>query len=205
MTVAAAVVAAVLAAGTGGAVAGRLVTSAQIKDNTVASVDLKDGSATGADVKNGSLTGADVKNGSLTGADVAGGVGTVRYRFDNTGSETNTRAISMTLPAGSYVLTGSMWASTANNAATSAIVVCQFVAPTAASLPGGDGSAVFSTHASQSSAIGYGRTMSSVPVTLEDDGLVTWSCSKYEGANVSLYQARLQAVPAGGVVVSTAP
>jgi uncharacterized protein YjbI with pentapeptide repeats len=210
----------VLVAGTGGAVAAGLVTSAQIKDNTVASVDLRNGSAagvdvkdgsltgadvgngslTGADVGNGSLTGADVQDGSLTGADVAGGVGTVRYAFQN-GTATNNKAVAMTLPAGSYVLTGSMWASTSTTTATSASVVCQFATPTAGpSLPGGDGYAVFTVHAVPDTSTGYGRTISSVPVTLASAGNVTWSCSKFQGANVSLYQARLQAVPVGGVV-----
>lgn len=59
--------------GAGGAVAGGLITSAQIKDNTILSRDVHDGTLTGADVHDGSLTGADVRDGSLTGADIKDG------------------------------------------------------------------------------------------------------------------------------------
>lgn len=45
----------VLASGTGGAVAGALITGKQIKDGTVTSIDIANGSLTGADVRNGTL------------------------------------------------------------------------------------------------------------------------------------------------------
>jgi hypothetical protein len=62
--VAAAVVLAV--ATTGGAVAGGLVTSKQIKNNTIKSKDVKNNNLQGIDVLDGSLTGDDVANGSLS-------------------------------------------------------------------------------------------------------------------------------------------
>jgi uncharacterized protein YjbI with pentapeptide repeats len=57
--------------GTGTAVAGGLITSAKIKNNTVKSIDVRDNNLKGVDVLDGSLTGADVQDGSLGGADVA--------------------------------------------------------------------------------------------------------------------------------------
>lgn len=62
-----------LVACTGGAVAGGLVTSAKIKNNTIQSVDVHDGTLTGTDVKDSSLTGSDVRDGSLSGADIRDG------------------------------------------------------------------------------------------------------------------------------------
>lgn len=59
--------------GTGTAVAGGLITSAKIKNNTVKSIDVRNNNLKGVDVRDGSLTGADVADGSLTGADVANG------------------------------------------------------------------------------------------------------------------------------------
>lgn len=66
--------------GGGSAVAGSLVTSAQIKDNTIRSVDvlngtvrsldIRDNSVGTVDVRDGSLTGADVRDGTLTNADI---------------------------------------------------------------------------------------------------------------------------------------
>lgn len=69
--VAAAVVIAV--ASTGGAVAGGLITSKQIKNNTIKSIDVRDGSLTGTDIADGSIKGADVGDGSLGTADLADG------------------------------------------------------------------------------------------------------------------------------------
>lgn len=59
--------------GGGSAVAGSLITSARIKDNTIQSIDVHNGTLGGIDVRDGSLTGADVKAGSLTGSDVKDG------------------------------------------------------------------------------------------------------------------------------------
>ncbi|MGY2876027.1 hypothetical protein ACVW00_003217 [Marmoricola sp. URHA0025 HA25] len=59
--------------GTGTAVAGGLITSAKIKNNTVKSIDVRDGNLKGVDVADGSLSGADVADGSLNDADVADG------------------------------------------------------------------------------------------------------------------------------------
>jgi hypothetical protein len=59
--------------GTGTAVAGGLITSAKIKNNTVKSIDVKDNNLKGADVADGSLGGADIADGSLGGADIADG------------------------------------------------------------------------------------------------------------------------------------
>ncbi|RNL77432.1 hypothetical protein [Nocardioides marmorisolisilvae] len=66
--------AAVLAVfGGGTAVAGSLITSAQIKDSTIVGADVKNSGLTGSDVKNSSLTGSDVKANSLTGYDIKNG------------------------------------------------------------------------------------------------------------------------------------
>ena len=66
--------AAVLAvATTGGAVAGGLITSKQIKNNTIKSIDVRDGNLTGTDIADGSVKGADIGDGSVTGGDVADG------------------------------------------------------------------------------------------------------------------------------------
>ena len=63
--------AAVLAVfGGGTAVAGSLITSAQIKDSTIVGADVKNSGLTGSDIKSNSLTGYDVKNGSLSNADI---------------------------------------------------------------------------------------------------------------------------------------
>jgi hypothetical protein len=57
--------------GTGTAVAGGLITSAKIKNNTVKSIDVRDNNLKGVDVRDGSLTGVDILDSSLSGADVA--------------------------------------------------------------------------------------------------------------------------------------
>jgi hypothetical protein len=62
----------VLAGGTG-AVAGSLVTSAKIKNNTIQSIDVKNNALTGLDVKNSALNGADIADSSLGGADIKDG------------------------------------------------------------------------------------------------------------------------------------
>jgi len=59
--------------GTGTAVAGGLITSAKIKNNTVKSIDVRDNTLKGLDVLDGGLTGADLLDGSVSGADVADG------------------------------------------------------------------------------------------------------------------------------------
>jgi len=61
----------VLTAGTGGAVAGAMITGKQIKNNTVTTKDIKNNSLTGADVADGSLAGADVADGSLESTDLS--------------------------------------------------------------------------------------------------------------------------------------
>lgn len=63
--------AAVLAVfGGGTAVAGSLITSAQIKDSTIVGKDVKNSGLTGSDVKSSSLTGYDIKNGTLSNSDI---------------------------------------------------------------------------------------------------------------------------------------
>jgi hypothetical protein len=58
--------------GASGAVAGGLITSKKIKNNTIKSIDVKDGTLTGTDVADGSLGGADLADGSVAKADIAG-------------------------------------------------------------------------------------------------------------------------------------
>ena len=66
--------AAVLAVfGGGTAVAGSLITSAQIKNGTIVGADVKDGGLKGADIKNSSLKGEDIADGGIKGADVKNG------------------------------------------------------------------------------------------------------------------------------------
>ncbi|WP_370288412.1 hypothetical protein [Nocardioides sp.] len=55
----------VVAAGSGGAVAGALITGKQIKNESVTGADLKNGTVTGVDLKDGALSGAEVRDGSL--------------------------------------------------------------------------------------------------------------------------------------------
>jgi hypothetical protein len=65
--------AAVLAvATTGGAVAGGLVTSAKIKNNTIKSIDVRNNNLTGVDIADGSIGSADVADGSIGAGDLAG-------------------------------------------------------------------------------------------------------------------------------------
>jgi hypothetical protein len=61
----------VVLGGTGTAVAGDLINSADIKNNSIKGTDLRDESVTGTDVGNGTLTGADIADQSLTSADLA--------------------------------------------------------------------------------------------------------------------------------------
>jgi hypothetical protein len=60
----------IVVAGGGGAVAGGLVTSAKIKNNTIQSIDVKNNALTGTDIKNSTLGAADVKDFSLTNQDI---------------------------------------------------------------------------------------------------------------------------------------
>jgi len=63
--------AAVLAVfGGGTAVAGSLITSAQIKDSTIVGADVKNGGLTGTDLKDSSVKGVDIKSSSLTSSDI---------------------------------------------------------------------------------------------------------------------------------------
>jgi len=59
--------------GTGTAVAGGLITSAKIKNNTVKSIDVRNNNLKGVDVRDGSLSGADIAASSLDGSDVVDG------------------------------------------------------------------------------------------------------------------------------------
>lgn len=56
--------------GTGTAVAGSLITSANIKNNTIRSVDVRTNSLQSSDIRNGTINSADVADGSLSNADV---------------------------------------------------------------------------------------------------------------------------------------
>lgn len=113
--IAAAVVLAV--ATTGGAVAGGLVTSAKIKNNTIKSIDVRNGTLTGTDVADGSLGGADIANGSLSGADLAGGtLASAFSTFHDAGvsvqnqvSGEDPTVLSLNVPAGSYVFSATTW------------------------------------------------------------------------------------------------
>ncbi|MCP9487417.1 MAG: collagen-like protein [Gaiellaceae bacterium MAG52_C11] len=58
---------------TGTAVAGALITGAQIKNNTVSTLDLANNSARSIDVKDNSLTSVDIHNGALKAIDFAPG------------------------------------------------------------------------------------------------------------------------------------
>ena len=58
---------------TGGAVAGGLITSKQIKNNTIKSIDVRNGNLTGTDIADGSLGSADIADNSVTTNDVANG------------------------------------------------------------------------------------------------------------------------------------
>ncbi|MFL6159984.1 MAG: hypothetical protein ACJ72D_28175 [Marmoricola sp.] len=63
-------VAVLVLCGTTGAVAGGLVTSAKIKNNTIQSVDVKNNALTGTDIKNSSLGSADIADYSLSNQDI---------------------------------------------------------------------------------------------------------------------------------------
>ena len=60
--------------GASGAVAGGLITSKKIKDNTIKSRDVRTNTLTSSDVADGGLTGADIANGSVGAADLGAGV-----------------------------------------------------------------------------------------------------------------------------------
>jgi hypothetical protein len=57
--------------GGGAAVAGGLITSAKIKDNTILSRDVHNNALAGVDVRDSSLTGADIADGSLSNGDIS--------------------------------------------------------------------------------------------------------------------------------------
>ncbi len=59
--------------GTGSAVAGSMITSANIKDNTIRSVDLQTGSVRSVDVRDNSVGTVDLRDGSVSGTDIADG------------------------------------------------------------------------------------------------------------------------------------
>jgi hypothetical protein len=139
-------------------------------------------------------------------------VGTVQYRYDNTVGK-NSKGISLTLPAGSYVLTASMVASAdatsqADSWAT-ATVQCSFSIPGTTLEDGLSGLTLFNVHRTASSVFANGRGSSSVPLTLTTAGTVTFSCFRSLGTTtvpeIDLAQARIQAVPVGGVQVQTPP
>jgi hypothetical protein len=81
--------------------AARLVTSAQIKNNTIKSKDVKDGALIGADIGDNSLTGADIGDNSLTGADVGDNSLTGADIQEGTLSGVNASTLNG-LPAASY-------------------------------------------------------------------------------------------------------
>lgn len=69
----AAIVVALTAAGSGGAVAGALITGKQIKNESVTGADLKNGTVGSADIADRSLGSQDVADGSLGSQDIADG------------------------------------------------------------------------------------------------------------------------------------
>jgi hypothetical protein len=127
-TVIAAVVILALA-GTTGAVAGGLITSKKIKNETIKSIDVKNGNLQGVDIADGSLSGADIANGSIGAADLAGGTLTSAYSsFHNAGvnvaaqvSGQDPTVLSLSVPAGSYVFTATTWL---NNGAADLLARC---------------------------------------------------------------------------------
>lgn len=63
----------VVALGSTGAVAARIIGSADIKDGSIRSIDIANGTLTGADVRDGGLTGDDIRNSSVRSADIVDG------------------------------------------------------------------------------------------------------------------------------------
>ena len=95
--VAAALVLAV--ATTGGAVAGGLITSKQIKNNTIKSID----------VRNGTLTPADMAPGTIP-VPYGGSYSFSKYRNFATLPASNTQLVDLTIPeAGNYVIDATLW------------------------------------------------------------------------------------------------
>ena len=55
------------------ATAAKLITGADIKNNTVASVDIKDGTITSTDIKNNTVASVDIKDGTVSSTDIMNG------------------------------------------------------------------------------------------------------------------------------------
>jgi hypothetical protein len=99
--------------GTTGAVAGGLITSKKIKDNTIKSRDVRNGNLTGVDIADGSLTGADVADGSVGTADLGAGavkaskLGTIVQRTDEVDIANNAGGfVSVSCLAGETLISG---------------------------------------------------------------------------------------------------
>lgn len=116
----------VVALGATGATAARLITSADIKNETITTSDVKNGSLTGADVATGGITGTDLKDGSVVLNDLSPGTqsilrpktGTSGVKVADLANDTAIAHIGgpinanhtdldtgVTLPAGTYLVT----------------------------------------------------------------------------------------------------
>ncbi|WP_193612143.1 hypothetical protein [Nocardioides lijunqiniae] len=136
-----------VAAMAGGATAAKMITGKQIKNNTVTTKDIKNNNLTSKDVRNSTLTGGDVKDNSLSGADVANGSVSAadlaadaknEVRTSDLGDSnlvtcadnglSNCLAITgLSLPAGTWLVTGTMTLLNLDNAPTDDFNRCGLV------------------------------------------------------------------------------
>jgi hypothetical protein len=113
-TFATVVVAAIVLAlvGATGAVAGGLITSKKIKDNTIKSRDVRNGALTGVDVADGSLGAVDLSAGTLSSAYST--FHDAGISIQNQVSGQDPTVISLAVPAGNYVFSATTWIDNGN-------------------------------------------------------------------------------------------
>jgi hypothetical protein len=104
--------------GTGTAVAGGLITSKKIQNNTIKSIDVKNNNLKGKDIRDETLTGADVKDYSLTNQDV----GVLFAQINSNGTVANSSGgVSAFQPFGAGTYQVSFGRDVSNCAATASV------------------------------------------------------------------------------------
>jgi hypothetical protein len=172
----------------------------KLPKNSVGSRQLKKNAVTTAKVKDGSLKAADFGGQLPKGDQGAPGKPGERgpsdaYQLFDQPSENNAKAVSISLPPGNYVVSGSMWAGVSDQV-NSDEVLCELTSPADGAH---EANSIYTVGPAPSSEIWDFKTVVAESVfALGSGGIVTFSCERiYGDAVVNLYHAQMNAIQVG--------
>lgn len=171
----------------------------QLKKNAVTSAKVKDHSLQATDFAGGLPAGPKGDPGPAGTPGVQGepgerGPSDGYYVLDNNALN-NSKTISLTVPGGSYVVTGSMWVANSDTA-NRARVTCYLESPNDETLGHYGAGTLEARPATGLSEPFYGTVSATTALTFgSGGGKIEYACNRAEGAaTVSLYQARITAI-----------